>query len=99
MIGKAAGTLSFAENSIEKMYGDTAFSIELTNTGDGAVSYSSSDSSVATVSESGQVTIRGVGMTTIWKPFARQWPDGLIAPDHTIHHLSEIVNIVKEEIK
>ena len=43
----------------------TAFTNELTITGDGKVTYSSSKESVATVDADGKVTIKGVGETTI----------------------------------
>ena len=64
-IAKAEADISYAKTAFEMAYGDAAFTNPLTNTGDGAVSYSSSDSSVATVSDSGLVTIRGLGETTI----------------------------------
>lgn len=64
-IAKAEADISYAETALEKAYGDAAFTNELTKSGDGTVSYSSSDSSVATVSDSGLVTIRGAGITTI----------------------------------
>ncbi len=57
-------TLSFAESSITKTYGDAVF----TNTLTGAktdVTYSSSDESVVTVDDNGNVTIVGVGTATI----------------------------------
>ena len=59
-------TISFAMSSVEKVLGEVPFTNELTNTGDGTVTYSSSDASVATVNTStGEVTIKGVGSTTI----------------------------------
>jgi hypothetical protein len=65
-IGKAAGTVSFADPSIVKLYGDTAFTNELTFTGDGAVSYQSSDAAVAAVDAgTGEVAIVGAGEATI----------------------------------
>ena len=65
IIAKAEAEISYTETALAKAYGDAAFTNELTDTGDGTVSYRSNDTSVATVSESGQVTIRGVGETTI----------------------------------
>ena len=65
-IGKAAGSISYATSSISKTFGDAAFTNILTKTGDGAVSYSSSNTNVATVNAtSGEVTIVGNGSTTI----------------------------------
>ena len=67
-IYKAAGSISFAKASEDKLTTDAAFTIALTNTGDGSVSYSSSDTNVATVNASTggvKVTIKGSGVTTI----------------------------------
>ena len=65
-IGKAAGSISYATSSISKTFGDAAFTNALTKTGDGAVTYSSSNTNVATVNAtSGEVTIVGNGSTTI----------------------------------
>ena len=59
-IAKAAGVISFAESSVSKTYGDADFTNTLTNTGDGTVTYTSYNESVATVnSETGLVTITG----------------------------------------
>ena len=66
-----ARTLSFAENTtaVNKTYGDAAFTITATpsaGSGDGTLSYSSSTTSVATVdATTGEVTIVGIGETTI----------------------------------
>ena len=63
---KKAGTISYAVTSIGKTFGDANFTNELTLTGDGKVSYQSSNTAVATVnSETGEVTIKGNGETTI----------------------------------
>ena len=66
-IEKAAGVISFAESSVSKTYGDADFTNTLTNTGDGTVTYTSNNESVATVnSETGLVTITGApGEATI----------------------------------
>jgi len=65
-IGKASPTLSFASSSVSKTTTDSAFTNTLTKKTDGTVTFSSSNTSVATVnSSSGQVTIKGVGTTTI----------------------------------
>ena len=65
-IAKAAGSISYATASIGKTYGDPAFTNTLTKTGDGTVTYSSSNTAVATVNAStGEVTIVGNGSTTI----------------------------------
>lgn len=66
-ISQAAGVISFAESSMSKTYGDADFTNELTNNGDGAVSYASDNTAIATVdSETGLVTITGApGQATI----------------------------------
>ena len=66
IISKADGTISFKTTSIAKKNTDAAFTNALTKTGDGTVTYASSDTKVATVNSStGEVTITGAGETTI----------------------------------
>ena len=63
---KKQGTISYTTTAVEKTVGDETFIIPLTKTGDGAVTYTSSDTKVATVeAKSGLVTIVGIGSTTI----------------------------------
>ena len=64
-IGKAAGSISYATTTVDKTYGNSAFTNALTKTGDGSVTYSSSNTSIATVNTSGQVTIKAAGSATI----------------------------------
>lgn len=65
-IGRAAGTISFDKGSIGKTLDDDPFTNELTNTGDGTVSYDSDDKNVANVdTTTGEVTIAGIGNATI----------------------------------
>ena len=65
-IAKAAGSVSYATTNVPKLTTDAAFTNALTKTGDGTVSYQSSDTSVATVDANGQVTINGIkGTVTI----------------------------------
>lgn len=58
-------TISFAENTITKTNGESSFTNTLTTNSSGAVTYTSSATNVATVDNNGQVTINGVGTTTI----------------------------------
>lgn len=58
-------TSSFSSTSVTKKYGDVAFSAGFTTNSDGTVSYSSSNQNIATVSSTGAITIKGVGVTTI----------------------------------
>ena len=64
-IEKADPKLSFKESTVAKTYIDKPFSNLLTQAGNGTVTYKSSDSTVAKVDENGNVTIAGVGKTTI----------------------------------
>ena len=65
-ISKKAGTISYATTSVDKTFGDANFTNELTKTGDGTVTYSSSDTQVAEVNATtGEVTIKGDGEATI----------------------------------
>lgn len=65
VISKAAASISYTTGTVEKLSTDAAFTNTLTNSGDGAVSYSSSKESVATVDSDGKVTIKASGTTTI----------------------------------
>ena len=58
---------AFASTSLTKSTGDTAFTITPTGgSGTGGITYQSSDTSVATIAaDTGEVTIAGVGTTTI----------------------------------
>ena len=63
---KKAGSISYATASVNKTFGDANFTNELTKTGDGTVTYSSSDTKVAEVNATtGEVTIKGNGEATI----------------------------------
>ncbi len=63
---KTAGSISYTTTTVSKTTTDSAFTNTLTNTGDGAVSYASSNTEVATVDAStGAVTIVAAGTTTI----------------------------------
>ena len=65
-VNKKAGSISYATASVNKTFGDANFTNELTKTGDGTVTYSSSDTKVVEVdSKTGEVTIKGNGEATI----------------------------------
>lgn len=64
-ITQAAATISFKEATITKTYGDAAFTNTLTNTGDGAVKYSTTATNVTVNESTGEVTITGAGEATI----------------------------------
>lgn len=59
-------TISFDSTAIKKIYGDANFTNTLTTNSDGEITYSSSDTNVATAdATTGKVSITGVGTTTI----------------------------------
>jgi len=58
-------TLTFAQASVTKTFGDAPFTNALTHVGGGALSYTSTNPAVATVDQTGQVTIVGVGSVGI----------------------------------
>ncbi|MBR4600515.1 MAG: SUMF1/EgtB/PvdO family nonheme iron enzyme [Treponema sp.] len=63
---RGVGKISYATAVVSKMLGDTAFTNELTFRGDGTVTYTSSNTDVATVNAStGEVAIVGLGIATI----------------------------------
>ena len=64
-IEKADPKLSFEKPAVTTSYGTQPDNNKLTNRGDGEVTYQSSNKSVATVNENGEVTVVGVGETTI----------------------------------
>ena len=65
-IDKAAATIGYDAQEVVKTLLDAAFTNQLTNTGDGTVSYESSNTDIATVNaSSGEVTIKDVGEVTI----------------------------------
>ncbi|MBR3324313.1 Ig-like domain-containing protein [Candidatus Saccharibacteria bacterium] len=63
---KEAQEMGFSEDEVAKVYGDGVFTNELVRTsGDGAISYSSSNDEIAEVDENGEVTIHKPGRTMI----------------------------------
>lgn len=64
-IEKADPRLSFEKSTVTTSYGTQPANNKLTNMGNGVVTYQSNDNSVATVNEKGEVTVVGVGETTI----------------------------------
>jgi uncharacterized protein YjdB len=63
---KKSGSISYETTEVNKTNTDAAFIHPLTNTGDGTVTYESSDTTVADVDPStGEVTINGTGSVKI----------------------------------
>lgn len=67
---KTPAGLAYAITEIEKNVGDAAFTNSLTNPNNLNITYNSSAENVATVSTNGEVTIVGIGTTTITVSFA-----------------------------
>lgn len=67
---RAAAGISFADDPIEKTWGDSFTGQVLTNPNSVDVTYSSTDESVATVNSTGLVTMLKAGTTTIKATFA-----------------------------
>ncbi len=59
-------TLSFAESSVTVAWGGTVSNQLTHSVGDGTISYWTSDSSVASVSNDGTITLNGIGETTVF---------------------------------
>lgn len=57
--------ITTSASSYKKAYGDKAFNLNAKTTGDGKLTYASSNKNVATVSSTGKVTIQGTGKATI----------------------------------
>ncbi len=64
-IKKISQQIRFTALSFSKKVGDAPFSLGITTVGEGAVSYTSSNTAVATVDQSGKVTIIAAGSTSI----------------------------------
>ena len=64
-IYKAAGSISYGEDKVEKKVSDVPFNNPLSLSGSATVSYSSDDTNVATVAADGTVTILAKGTATI----------------------------------
>ena len=64
-IAKAKQTITVPKTSITKTYGNAAFSLGAKASAGGKLSYSSSNTKVATVSTAGKVTIKGAGTAKI----------------------------------
>ena len=65
LVVKAAAKISYTFSEVVKEYGSTSFTNDIENTGDATPTYESSNESVATVDETGLVTIQGIGEATI----------------------------------
>lgn len=64
-INKATGSVSFSTNSVSKYDVESTYTQTVSKTGDGSLSYFSSNTSVATVNSSGKVTFKSTGTVTI----------------------------------
>lgn len=64
-ITQATPTAKFAATSVTKNLSDGTYTNTFTKTGDGAVSYKTSDKTIATVSSAGKVTFKKAGTVTV----------------------------------
>ena len=92
VINKADGSISFASETVNKNTGDSPFTNELTKTGDGIVTYESSNKGVATVNDEGLVTIVGAGTTTI-KATVKNTPNCTYVSNTDTYTVSYTLNV------
>lgn len=100
-ITKANSEIVLAENSSEKTYGDAAFYITITRqTGDGSISYTSSNNSAATVSNDGLVTIAGAGTTkiTVKKTSTTNYNEATAIYNLTVHKAPQTMKYKVTEV-
>jgi len=81
-VSKLAQVISIPSSSYTKTYGNAAFSLPVTRTGDGQLTYTSNNKNVVTVDATGKVTILGAGSAII-----------TITANETATHLKEIKTI------
>ena len=64
-VAKAEGVLTLKQTEFTPTFGDEAFKLGCSRTGDGTISYKVSDEKVIKVSDTGEVTIVGAGSATV----------------------------------
>ena len=64
-VAKADGVLTLKQAEFTQTFGDEAFELGCSRTGDGTISYKVSDEKVIKVSDTGEVTIVGAGSATV----------------------------------
>lgn len=64
-VAKADGVLTLKQTECTPTFGDEAFKLGCSRTGDGTISYKVSDEKVIKVSDTGEVTIVGAGSATV----------------------------------
>lgn len=64
-VAKADGVLTLKQTEFTPIFGDEAFKLGCSRTGDGTISYKVSDEKVIKVSDTGEVTIVGAGSATV----------------------------------
>ena len=97
-IEKADPKLSFEKPTVTTSYGTNPANNTLTNKGDGEVTYQSSNNSVATVKENGEVTVVGVGETTITATAAETTNYKVGTASYTLSVNKALVHIVQATV-
>lgn len=100
MSGKNSAKLDFSTSTASVIFGETFTAPTLTGESDGAVSYASSDESVATVDENGNVTVLAVGTTEITATSAEtdDYDAGTASYTLTVWKLYESLSALKAQI-
>lgn len=101
-VPKKANDLAYAETAVAKTYGDASFTNTLTNPHSLTISYTSSDTGVATVDPStGEVTIVKPGTTRISASFAgdSDYASGSVYYDLTVSKAAAGLAYTNDDIK
>lgn len=84
VISRANPELSVAQTVVNKAFGDPMFKVDVTRKGNGSISYSSSNPSVAQINEySGDIKINGIGSAIITVSLAEATNDGYLSDSKT----------------
>ncbi|MBR6505898.1 hypothetical protein IKT18_03665 [Candidatus Saccharibacteria bacterium] len=91
-------TLSFAESSVTVEWGSTVSNPLTHSVGDGTISYWTSDSSVASVSNNGTITLNGIGETTIFAQASETSNYAATTTSYTLTVNKKVLSIVNASV-